>query len=336
MDIEKIVDRLRRTIVAHPYYELTFKRLYNHCAWAQPGTVITLVGPTRVGKTMLSHRLANDLVSKIEPNADHVPIVRVEAAATDRGCISSRYLVLQLLAATGHPFHADGWQPTRTRDSESDIRVQLMAALKYRQTKYIIFDEAHHLLRTRSDKKQESVLDSMKSLGNDAKCVILFVAGYEILRHQFQSAHLDGRLLTLEFPNYGLDEEGRNLFWRLLATLDSFLPWTRGETLLTHREMIYQGTAGCYGQLVHWTIGALAEMAAQDETALRERHFLATRNAVSTAVIRQDIEEGKRMLAELPLSSTDPGPTAVIDTKPRRRPFKRLPKRDPVARRRDP
>ena len=329
MDIEKITKRLRQTIVSHPYYNLTFHRLFNHCALAQPGTVITLVGPTRVGKTMLSHKLANALVGE-NHNPEQRPLIRVEAAATDGGFISSRYMTLQLLSAVGHPFHEVGSYEIRSKDPESLIRRQLVSGLEYRGTKFIVIDEAHHLLRTKSNRKAEGILDSMKCLGNETKSIVVFVSGYEILRHQFRSAHLNGRLHTLEFSNYGVDEEGLELFSRLLATVDAMLPWARGQTLLAHREMIYRGTSGCYGQLVHWTLGALAEMAARGESVLRKIHFLETRKEVQIDVIRQDIEEGKRMLAGLPPSPRESDEARPTE-KSARRPFQRRPKRDPVG-----
>ncbi|SEI67371.1 TniB family NTP-binding protein [Frateuria terrea] len=329
MDINEIAKRIRQTIVSHPYYNLTFRRIFNHCGIAQPGTAITLVGPTRVGKTMLSHKLAKALIGE-DVHPEQRPLIRVEAAATDGGFISSRYMTLQMLTAVGHPFHGMGSYEIRAKDSESHIRRQLVSGLEYRGTKFIVIDEAHHLLRTKSNHKAEGVLDSMKCLGNEAKCVVVFIGGYEILRHQFRSAHLNGRLLTVEFSNYGVDEEGYELFSRLLATVDAMLPWARGQTLLAHREMIYRGTSGCYGQLVHWTLGALAEMAARGESALRKSHFLETRKEVQVDVIRQDIEEGKRMLAGLP-----PSPRAPDEARPTgkraRRPFQRRPKRDPVG-----
>jgi hypothetical protein len=207
----------------------------------------------------------------------------------------------------------------------------LVSALKYRSTRFLIIDESHHLLRTKSNRKAESVLDSIKCLGNETQCVLVFIGGYEMLHHQFQSAHLNGRLHTLEFSNYGTDDEGGEIFSRLLATLDTMLPWARGQTMLKHRELMYVGTMGCYGQLVHWTIGALAEMAARDESVLRKEHFTATRNAIQVSVIRQDIEEGKRLLQGLSdLYGRSPCKERSRDKKPNRRPFERLPKRDPV------
>jgi hypothetical protein len=335
MDIASIVERVRRTVVFHPNYDLSYKRLYNNCALAQPATLVTLVGPTRVGKTMLSYRLASELVGH-SPDVDpqKIPIVRIEAATTDQGFVSTRYLTLQLLSAIGHPFHADGTYEARWKDSESKLRRQLLSGLRHRGTRYLVIDEAHHLLRTKSNRLAESVLDSMKCLGNESQCVIVFIGGYEILRHQFRSAHLNGRLQTIEFSNYGVDREGTEAFDRLLFTLDELLPWRRGQSMSKHRNCMYDGTLGCYGQLVHWTIGALAEMWAKGESTLGLRHFTSTRQAAQVDAIREDIETGKTMLRDLgdwnSQSSQESTPRNQ-EPKPRPRPFQRKPKRDPVG-----
>lgn len=335
MDIASIVNEIRRTVVLHPNYELTLSRLFNQCSLAQPGTVITLVGPTRVGKTMISHRLEEMLAGPSSEHEQSMPVVRIEAATTDRGFISTRYLTLQMLRALQHPFHADGTYIVRVRDPESDLRIKLLSSLKHRRTRFIIIDEAHHLLRTKNSRVTESVLDAMKCLGNESKCVIIFIGGYELAKYQYVSAHLDGRLNSIEFSNYGMDRKGIDGFDRLLVTLDRMLPWTEGESLLKHRDVIYEGSAGCYGQLVHWSIAALAEMSANGAKKLRLKHYRATRRISQVQAIKDDITRGKKMMEDfdnLAIQSDGAG-DAEVGRKParKRRPFQRKPKRDPVG-----
>src|SRR6185312_16707284 len=300
MDIQSIVYKILHTFVDHPCYRLAFNRLYNLSAVAQPGSVITVVGPTRVGKTMLSLHLQNDLVDpKIQCNSQYIPIVRIEAATTDQGFISTRYLTKQMLRTLEHPFHVDGRYTLRPRDSETTFRDHLVAGLNARKTRFIIFDEAHHMLRTKSDRAAESVLDSMKCLGNETGCVVIFIGGYDLLRYQFLSAHLNGRMTTIEFSNYTSSHAGLQGFDRLLVTLDEWLPWRRGSSLYHYRDRIYDGTVGCYGQLIHWSISALAEMMANSENHLRLEHFTCTRRLAQIRAIKDDINRGKQMLTDL-------------------------------------
>lgn len=333
MDIRAIANKLRSTVVDHPYYELAYHRLYNLSAIAQPGSVITVVGPTRVGKTMLSHKLLATLVQP-EPKevSQDIPIIRIDAATTDQGFISTRYLMLRLLIALEHPFYMED-RSIRLSDSESMLRKRLVNAIAARRTQYIVIDEAHHLLRTKSNRRAESVLDSIKCLGNETGCVIIFIGGYELLGHQFLSAHLNGRMTVIDFPNYGIDEQGINEFDRLLVTLDEWLPWGRGMSLYHFRDRIYEGSQGCYGQLIHWSISAIAEMKSQVVHRLKLAHFLSTRRARQVQAIKNDIAMGKLFLADFAEETEDavvepPSEGTIVR---RRRPFQRKPTRDRVG-----
>lgn len=336
MDIQSIVSKIRNTFVAHPYYDLSYGRLYNLAAVAQPGSVITVVGPTRVGKTRLSLQLQAALVDPaLQSDSQYIPIVRIEAATTDQGFISTRYLTLQMLLALEHPFHVDSGYAIRLRDPEATLRRQLVAALIARKTKYIVFDEAHHLLRTKSNRAAESVLDSLKCLGNETGCVIIFLGGYDLLGYQYLSAHLNGRATVIEFSNYEPNHQGLQCFDRLLVTIDEWLPWRKGSSLYQLRDHIYEGTLGCYGQLVHWTTSALAEMRAVGESRLRLAHYTCTRRLGQIRVIKDDLERGKQMVADLAEQDRSEESCALPrpPAKHKQRPFERKPARDAVGQR---
>lgn len=331
MDIQPIANKLRSTVVPHPHFVLTHSRLFNLSAIAQPGSVITVVGPTRVGKTYLSHELIKNLVAPTDQNeSPYVPIARIEASATDNGFISTRYLLLQILRSIRHPFYADGAPIVRMRDTESTLRRQAVAGLCARGTKYIIVDEAHHLLRTKSTRAAEGVLDSVKCLGNETGCVTIFIGGYDLLRHLFHSAHLNGRMTVLEFANYCADADDLREFDRLLVTIDEWLPWARGLSLYHFREQIYEGSHGCYGQLVHWSLSSLAEMQSVDSQHLKLCHFLATKRLEQIRTIENDIELGKSLLADLVLGGRKRSVAPIPSSKGGARPFHRKPARDLV------
>jgi len=334
MDMQPIVSKLRSTVVPHPNFVLTHDRLFNLSAIAQPGSVIVVVGPTRVGKTYLSHELIKNLVDPKKQNGSStVPIARIEASTTDNGFISTRYILLQFLRAIRHPFYVDGGPIVRMRDTESTLRRQTVAGLSARGTEYLIVDEAHHLLRTKSTRSAEGVLDSVKCLGNETGCIVIVIGGYELLKYLFHSAHLNGRMTVLEFSNYGVDADDLREFDRLLVTLDEWLPWARGFSLYHFRDHIYEGSLGCYGQLVHWSLSALAEMQSQNCQRLKLRHFLATRRLEQVQTIKNDIELGKSLLADFTLKRDKHEQAAVPVQSPIRRgkPFHRRPARDPVG-----
>lgn len=333
MDIQQVANKLRKTIIHHPHFSLSHERLFNLSAIAQPGSVITLVGPTRVGKTFLSHELSENLVSPTaQVKSSCIPIARIEAAATDKGFISTRYLLLQILGAIKHPFYVGDIPDVRMRHTESALRKRAISGFAARKTKYLIIDEAHHLLRTTSDRVAESVLDWVKCFGNETGCITILFGGYALLRFLYLSSHFNGRLAVIEFPNYGDDADDSREFDRLLVTVDEWLPCARGFSLYQFREQINEGCQGCYGQLIHWTLCALAEMQSVGAQRLKLKHFLSTRKVGQVQAIKNDIEAGKVLLTDLAKRMDDHYQDFVPTQPPKQthRPFQRKPIRDPV------
>lgn len=349
MNVEEIIKLLKQRVVAHPKFERTYKSLYSEAALEPPGTVIALLGPTRVGKTTLSLRLAEALFGPEASKGPYRPLIRIEAATTDQGFISTRYLIQQLLQALDHPFldpHAYG---VRTKDTEAGLRVRLLQALELRKTTHIIIDEAHHLLRTKSNRSVVAALDMLKCLSNEANCVLILVGGYELLGKIFQSAHLNGRIRVIDFANYGTGAQDVVTFDRLLITLDQILPWAKGECMFDHRDLMYQGSCGCFGLLIRWVISALSEMAAEDKHALTKTFFTSTLYDEQIAPIKREIEVGRALLKAIQTGGDSASKQSPEEqsknrgAKPKdapkrarrtkRKPFQRRPHRDPVRKR---
>jgi len=345
MNVEEIIKLLKRRVVAHPKFERTYKSLYNEAALEPPGTVIALLGPTRVGKTTLSRRLAEALFGTAASSGPYRPLIRIEAATTDQGFISTRYLIQQFLQALDHPFQDPHAYSVRTKETEGRMRVRLLQALELRKTTHIIIDEAHHLLRTKSNRSVVAALDMVKCLSNEANCVLILVGGYELVGKIFQSAHLNGRIRIIDFANYGTDDQDVAAFDRLLLTLDEILPWAKGESMFAHRDLMYQGTCGCYGMLIRWTISALSEMAAEDKRVLTKAFFTCTLYTEQIAPIRREIDDGRALLHAIetggettPMKRQKKPPkksqeSRRLATRTKRKPFQRRPRRDPVHKR---
>jgi hypothetical protein len=333
MNTRNILKRIARKDFMHPKFKEALDRAYSQAAFAECDSVIMVLGATRVGKTTLSHVLERQLVSADALGGVDIPLIRVEAATTDQGFISSRYLSLRMLQALKHPFYDDeGYRP-RWQDSETMLRARLDKALRGRGTRYVFVDEAHHLLRTKSVRAIGSVLDTFKCLANEAGVVLVLFGGYELLRTCFESAHLNGRSIVINFKNYGRECADIDIYDRILATLDPVLPWRSGQSLIKHRELIYEGTLGCYGLLVRWVMTSIAEMAASGARALTERHLLNTRLREQLVPIREDLELGSQLMHELESTSSTPmmARGRRKPTKCRRKPGTRKPTRDPVA-----
>jgi len=313
----------------HPHYENAVRDAVGRMTFMPPGSVVAMVGPTRVGKSAAIREAASQVYPSNEDPA--IPYVVVDCSRTDAGFTSTRYLTLDLLNKLEHPFYTEGAYRPRTSQTETNARLQLRRAIHYRQTQLIVIDEAHHLLRVKNRAGREAALESLKCLGNETGALIFLVGGYELLTSCFCSAHLNGRLSLIEFPRYGAGMEDTLHFCRILASFDELLPWARGHSLLAMKEFIYAGTLGSCGLVSNWALIALANMWAAGGSKLRKDHFTKARYEKQLEEIALDIKFGEGVLQ--PISERPRANTAASKPRPvgQRRPGRRKPKRDPLG-----
>lgn len=319
----------------HPRFVEAVRAAVGLITFSGSGSVIAMVGPPRAGKSTAGRAAAKEVYPRSDE--DSVPYVIADCSRTDVGHISMRYLTLDLLGKLGHPFYGDGQQSLRLNLTETNARLQLRRAIEHRQTKLIIVDEAHHLLRVKSRSGREAALESLKCLGNETGALIFLIGGYELLRECFCSAHMNGRLSILHLPRYGTNAADIECFDRILASYDMLLPWAKGHSLLDMREFLYAGSLGSCGLVGNWTLLALARMSATGASRLRMDHFKQARYEQQLEEISADIEFGESALRPIEgrMAITDRAHADRLKADsikaPKRRPGKRLPKRDPVG-----
>jgi hypothetical protein len=329
MDALRLANTIRGMRIPHPHYERAQRETLAHATITAPGSVIALIGPTRVGKTSILESVARSAFPIAGQN--EIPAICIDAATTDRGYMSTRYLSLRCLQALQHPFYSESSYLSRNPSSETVLRVQLIRAIAHRRTKLIFVDEAHHLLRVRERRAAGAALDTIKCIGNETGAVIVLAGGYELLGTCFESAHLNGRLTLVHFPRYKPVEADLQHFDRILCTFDKHLPWTKALSLYSLRQLIHGGTAGCCGLLSGWIQAALARMHATGDSKLKREHFLLTRFREQLDPILEEICTGERLLTQMECEARH---IAAPDgrTKRRYRPGLRKPTRDPVGR----
>ncbi len=332
----RLRDIINNARFPHPRYVDAVRAAVGLITFSGSGSVIAMVGPPRAGKSTAGRAAAKEVYPRAAE--DTVPYVIADCSRTDVGHISMRYLTLDLLGKLGHPFYGDGQHSLRINLTETNARLQLRRAIEHRQTKLIIIDEAHHLLRVKSRSGREAALESLKCLGNETGALILLIGGYELLKECFCSAHLNGRLSILHLARYGTNAADIQCFDRILASYDMLLPWAKGHSLLDMREFVYAGSLGSCGLVGNWTLLALARMSATGASRLRMDHFKQARYEQQLEEICADIEfgeaalrpiEGLLALTERPLvDRAEKGGGSRLQ---KRRPGKRLPKRDRVG-----
>lgn len=326
---------LHALYIQHPHYARVERQLFTQLSMGAPGSVVLLVGPTRVGKSRLLADVAKQLVAQpIE--GDDKPVVIVEAATTLNGRFSMKHFTLRALEELAHPLVDEHGKQIRRGDSETQLRLKLEKSIQYRNTRYLIVDEAHHMLRTSSTRLAADALDSLKCLANTTGVVLVLAGGYELFTTGLVSAHLNGRMRVIEFSRYRSNEQDERQFLGIMKGLDDHLPWRKGQSLLAHREFIKMGTLGCLGLLLQWVNAALCEMAARGERALDLSHFQETRFEEQIRIIAQEIEAGELAMKKLPASKRHAAAHVAKAPQPKSRrakPFTRKPKRDKVGQR---
>lgn len=322
-----IVNELKRTI-EHPHYQRAVKDCHARMTFMPEGSVLGLVGPTRVGKSR-AIREALQMVYPRPSSKKQFSYFEIDASTTDMGFISTRYLTLTMLSRLEHPFYTGDEHGLRINNTETVARIRLIRALEHRETKMILIDEAHHLLRTKSTRSSLAALDSLKCLGNETGVKIVLTGSYELLSACFSSAHLNGRLSVVEFPRYRPDARDMVYFDRLLGSLDPILPWAAGESLMKHRRLMHEGTLGCYGLLESWILSALSAMTSAGTKRLTREHFVSTRFRQQLEPIADEIALGEGMLKTIVEPRTAPSSEGNPPAR-RRKPGRRTPHRDPV------
>ncbi|CAD7386131.1 AAA family ATPase [Xanthomonas arboricola] len=330
-------DSIASAKVRHFHFDQTIRAAVSQMTFAVPGSVLALVGPTRVGKSTAIRAAAKQVYPRMQDG--YIPYVVVDCSRTDAGFMSMRYLTLDLLGQLEHPFYGASSGKSRVSQTETNARLALRRAIKHRETKLIIVDEAHHLLRIKNSSGREAALESLKCLGNETGAVIVLVGGYELLKGCFCSAHFNGRLTLIEFPRYGRSDAQMRQFESILATFDQLLPWAKGNSLLSMSDLVYDGTLGSCGLISSWVLAALGQMDASGATRLRSEHFRNVRYYQQIDAIASEIDYGESVLRPIEsghqgekASSTHSTSDGGTGRKSRRlKPGRRKPTRDSLA-----
>lgn len=321
-----IIEELKRTL-EHDHYQSVVNTTYSRVTFMLGGSVLAVVGPTRVGKS----RAVREALRKLYPPSagKFPPFIEIDASTTDSGFISTRYLTLTMLAKAEHAFYVGEEHGLRLNNTETVARIRLVKAIKHRGIELIFIDESHHLLRTKSTRSALAALDWLKCLGNETGVKIVLAGSYELLSACFTSAHLNGRLSLIEFPRYRPIEADMENFHRLLASLDPILPWASDQSLLRNWQLMYDGTLGCYGLLESWILTALSEMTSAGSKRLTREHFIRTRFQQQLEPIADEIALGEGVLSPI-AAIRHRSPVKSSPGKRKTKPGRRNPKRDPV------
>lgn len=227
--------------------------------------IVLLIGPTGVGKTTASTAiLGNTYREQAEAMANDtgfIPAVQIEApSAGEKHAFSWRLLYCRMLEALNEPLVARKLDTTTSVGAQlktrtgvdnkmlSSLRQSVEHALKERRTRYVIIDEAVHIMRQAGPTALTVYMDTLKSLSNICGVTFVLVGSYDLYDIMSLNGQLARRTHTIHFTRYQKnDADDYKAFKKTAAALVEQMPVT-GEIDLQHwLDPLFERSIGCVG-----------------------------------------------------------------------------------------
>ncbi len=185
-------------------------------------SILLVIGPTGAGKTTLARYMVEQAVEGATPemntDAGLIPAVYVEAPSSGEDDFSWRLFYTQALAELGEdlsaPKVAYGIDATtgkmvRPRGISpgglAGLRTAVERCLKERDTRFVVIDEAAHIIRQTRRSRLEIQLDTLKSLANKGRSQIVMVGSYDLYQLVSLSGQLARRIHVVHCERCGKD-----------------------------------------------------------------------------------------------------------------------------------
>ena len=357
----------QRIVVGHPKLTAAYEQIWRHITYGKAGDIITVSGPTGVGKSTLSARITKELyqAASIAMIADlsYIPVISIEAAKIG-GAFDWKDFYTRFLEAAWEP-QVEGKMDVDTilkrkaiaagpppGGSCAYLRRVLERCLKERRVVVALIDEAGHLARHTIGPRAQ--MDCVKSFASLSGTITLLVGTYDVLQLAKKSDQLSRRTQRIHLGRYHADQaDDLKAFHNTLFTLLQRLPLLEPPQVLQMSDFFYERSAGCIGILKDWLVRALTLAVDQNRPTITPKDIEKTaKPADEMHNIIEEILRGEQILREeeavtspmlrrmlsFPGYSADETPANVSDTtvrppkKTRRRlPGQRNPSRDAVG-----
>lgn len=278
----------------------------------RPGTLVLVIGPSRVGKTTLIHLLEERLLTyaaaRMRTDPHFIPIASITAPETGSGRFDWTDFYKPVLRQLGNPFADSPTHPIPTRL----LREATEAAYLERKPLAIIVDEAHHLAEAGKGSRLVAQLNHLKNFENTTGVSHILVGTYEMRPFRKVNPQLACRSIDVHFPRYDMrSEQDCLLFKSILWALQRQLP-VEEEPLLAEKywEFLYARSIGCIGLLKLHLNRALNRALKEDACTVTLDHLrqtaasdgrvkLALRNALESEAEFAEAEDADEQLLDL-------------------------------------
>ncbi|MBX3648757.1 MAG: AAA family ATPase [Rhodocyclaceae bacterium] len=375
---------LAREFHAKRVAHLKLKEVFDRLSWIveqEPENVediVLLVGPSGCGKSTLMKRLEADIHSKyladMESDPGFVPVIYSRLTAPQDGNFNWKDFFSRLLEAFNdilirkkvilHPeAMLDGEIIVSIRALvREELRRAVRNAFAFRRTKFLLLDEAGHLLLTKSSLPARVQFELIKSVAQELHIPIILAGDYSLLRILELNGQLTRRTEVVHFSRYSVEEmsdpksEAGQSFRNTVFSLLEALPLQRDDGLVEHMDYFYQFSIGNVGLLKKWLQRALWLALKSEKKVLTRAILESTRiknkalkllldEAILGETTLEDVDDDELTRA-LGLASTpsihvitgnfrftegNDGPAKAKRRTSKKRPGTRKPGRDPVG-----
>jgi AAA domain len=266
------------------------------------GSMVLVIGPTRVGKTKLIELLEKELLKRARErmlqDPSYMPFASITTDVGEWGRFDWMDYYPAVLEQLHDPFlrsSKNHWMPAR------DVKNAMIEALLQRKTQVVIVDEAHHLAKAGNrGQRLHSNLDHLKYFENKTGVSHVLVGTYAMRPFRKVSAQLALRTIDVHFSRYdATKEEDRIAFKSALWALQRQLPVQEEPQLRPHWEFLYARSNGCIGALKQHLNQALRLALEENAKTVMLEHLKKTapsKDKVDLAL--EEILNGEADLAE--------------------------------------
>jgi len=314
----------------------------------RPGTMVLVIGPSRVGKTtlirMLEERLTSLYLARMQADPGFIPFASITTAGPEGGRFDWPGYYRAVLRSLRDPF----MDVPRARIPNREVREAMEAALLHRKPLMVIVDEAHHLAAAASGSSLQNQLNHLKYFENLTGVSHVLVGTYEMRPFRRVNAQLACRSVDIHFSRYdAANAEDAQVFRSIVWALQRQIPVLEEPHLVEQWEFLYARSIGCVGLLKLHLNGALALALEENARTVTLAHLrkvampesrvkAALQNALeSEAELTEADGADERLLTLLGLGgavSKSASKTGTEQKPPKNpRPGKRAPQRDAIG-----
>lgn len=346
---EEAIVNIKNYQIKHRNWEKAVSKGFASLFASTPGEVVSIVGPSRAGKTRLISELTNLLVGESEINEEGVmPALSLLAANRVKGAhFETKDFIIHALEKSKHPIYGvnspgdqDGFERDQLlkRTTEATLARALVNTLKARNCRYVFIDESQHVLHiVGKESGAARFFDSMKAMAQEGNFVLVLVGTYPLLNALSLASHLIGRDVKVVIDRYRTNIDDVKAFDQILESYSKFISLPKEIKSLRHwNSVLYQGSLGCIGHLNRWLRSALTEAIVEGSETLTKAYLLKTvKSKKELGTLAQEILVGEELLGlEEGIGYSENASNTTHNTKHKRKctkkPFQRNPHRYPL------